>query len=135
MKYCISTTRSLTCGKLTIGTPMIELQPIPTAERITHQHTAGLRTPYDRIAEALGQPHWRDDTGFPGDPTHSRVTWRVRDRHTGATLVVWDHDADAPTPALTAVWRVAWTDGPDYPGSGRRLLDDTVGDEAGGEVD
>jgi len=115
-------------------TQPIELQPVPTAERVTHQHTAELRTPYDRIAEALGQPHWRDDPGFPGDAAHSRVVWRVRDRHTGAVLVVWDEDSDAPTPALTAVWRVAWADGPDHSGSGRRMLDATVGEQAGGAI-
>ncbi len=113
---------------------MIELQPIPTTERIKYQHTGTLRTPYDRIAEALGQPHWRDDPGFPGDPKHSRVMWRVRDRGTGAVLVVWDHDTEAPTPALTPVWCVAWTDGHGLAGSGRRMLDVTVGEQASGEV-
>jgi hypothetical protein len=115
---------------------MIKLAPIPPALTITLTDEARLFNTFENLREALGDPHWRDDPDFPAgfDPELSRCAWRVCDRRSGATMAIWDEESPTRTPAETTSWIVAWSDGPGRPGSGRLLVDETVGTRAGGRV-
>ena len=112
----------------------IELAPVPIDERLPVEPLATLHLSFAGVREALAQPHYNHDAGFPGDPETSRVVWRVRDRRSGAVLVVWDHQAPEATPAQTGSWCVWWQDGPSTPGSGRRMADLLIGEGAGGAL-
>lgn len=115
---------------------LIELAPVLVDEHLPVKPLATLRLSFAGVREALAQPHYSHDPGFPGDPDVSRVVWRVRDRRSGALLVVWDHDG-APefTPAQTAFWFVWWQDGPNRSGSGRRMANLLIGADAGGLIE
>lgn len=113
---------------------LIELAPVPLDEHLPVEPLARLSGSFAMIREALAQPHYSHDPGFPGDPEASRVCWRVRDRRSGASLVVWDHRAPEATPAQTGLWCVWWQDGSGKPGSGRRMADVLIGEDAGGVI-
>lgn len=113
---------------------VIQLAPVPIDLQLQVDPLATVRLSFAGVREALAQPHYNYDPGFPGDAEVSRVVWRVRDRHSGAMLVVWDHLAQKPTPAQTPVWCVWWQDGQGRPGSGRRMAELLIGDVAGGEL-
>jgi hypothetical protein len=112
----------------------LEIQPLSPSEPVDLWAMATLGQNYDAIVKHLGPPHFREESNFPGCGGTSRVIWRVREVHSGAVLCVWDCNAAQPTPALTTQWRVFWSDGLLAPGSGRQLLNETVGAAAGGTV-
>ncbi|MBX2851629.1 MAG: hypothetical protein KTR15_07790 [Phycisphaeraceae bacterium] len=114
--------------------PELELAPVGSDEQLAVEPIASLTLSFAGVREALAQPHYSHDTGFPGDAETSRVCWRVRDRRSGALLVVWDDRASEPTPAQTASWLVWWQDGPGKRGSGRRVADLLIGTDAGGVI-
>src|SRR4051812_29632343 len=106
-------------------TPIEPIRP----DAIT-QSIGGATATFAGIVKACGQPLYREDEGFPGDPKTSRVAWEVGDK-TGAWLSIVDDRASERTPAETTDWIVAWIDGPGHPGSGRRLFDYAIGATAG----
>lgn len=113
---------------------LIELAPVPTDEQLPVEPLATLTLSFAGVREALAQPLYSHDPGFPGDPDRSRVTWRVRDRHSGAVLVVWDCQASEATPAQTTTWSVWWQDGIGNIGSGRRMAEILMGENADGKL-
>jgi hypothetical protein len=114
--------------------PTNTVQAVPVEETIATWAIAKLKQRYEVIVEVFGQPHWREDPGFPGNPTTARVMWRMRDPQTGAVVCVWDYKSTARTAAETTEWRVYWRDGTEQVGSGRHLLADTIAESAGGVV-
>ena len=111
---------------------LIELAPVPLDEQLPVEPLATLRLSFAGVREALAQPHYSHDPGFLGSADRSRVVWCVRDRRSGAVLVVWDDGAPEATPAQTDSWCVWWRDGESKPGSGRRMADLLLGEGAGG---
>jgi hypothetical protein len=114
--------------------PTNVLQAVPVDEKIATWAIAKLKQRFEVLVNAFGQPNWREEPAFPGNPATARVIWRVRDPQTGAVVCVWDYKSSARTPAENTQWRVYWRDGSEHPGSGRHLLTDTVGESAGGVV-
>lgn len=112
----------------------IVLAPVPAAEQLEVQPLARVVLSFAGVREALAQPAYNHESGFPGDAEASRCVWRVRDSSTGALLVVWDEHSKAPTPSLTTDWLAWWRDGDGYPMSGQRMLDVLLGEDAGGQV-
>jgi hypothetical protein len=87
------------------------LQTVPLSESVPARKLGVLDAEFDDIVAVLGEPTWRGDDDFPGDPDHQRLSWRCRETKSGAMFCIWDWDSPCASVAANKKWNLFWVDG------------------------